>query len=401
MSERILVLVRHGQSEWNLKNLFTGWRDVGLTEVGIGEARAAGKKLKAQGLHFDVGFTSALVRAQRSLDLVLDEMGQKNIPVIKNLALNERDYGDLSGLNKDDARAKWGEEQVHIWRRSYDVPPPGGEVAAGYRRTRAALLHPGNPAARARRQQCAGRRPRQFAARAGDGARKATPEQILEREIGTGVPLIYRLNAEFHGRPRSRIWRRNSSSPAAHSRESGKCQSGSPAFAGATGHNALPPAHPPRLPAEHRALAGDAPVIAGEIAGFADDAVAGHDEAHRILADRGADGAGGGGRADFPGDAGIGRERPIGISNSAPRRGLPNRCRSAPRAAAARGFHCDGSKIRCAHRRGARGVFDILAFGQRLFMSSSVACSSPGSAKARPARPRSVAMTSALPNGDG
>jgi 2,3-bisphosphoglycerate-dependent phosphoglycerate mutase len=124
MGNRTLVLVRHGQSEWNLKNLFTGWRDVDLTEVGIQEARTAGKKLKAQGLHFDIGFTSALIRAQRSLDLVLDEMGQKNIPVIKNRALNERDYGDLSGLNKDDARAKWGEEQVHIWRRSYDVPPP-------------------------------------------------------------------------------------------------------------------------------------------------------------------------------------------------------------------------------------------------------------------------------------
>ncbi len=124
MGNRTLVLVRHGQSEWNLKNLFTGWRDVDLTEVGIQEARAAGKKLKAQGLHFDIAFTSALIRAQRSLDLILDQMGQKTIPVIKNLALNERDYGDLSGLNKDDARAKWGEEQVHIWRRSYDVPPP-------------------------------------------------------------------------------------------------------------------------------------------------------------------------------------------------------------------------------------------------------------------------------------
>src|ERR1700752_3038361 len=97
-SDRTLVLVRHGQSEWNLKNLFTGWRDVDLPEGGVQEARAAGKKLKAQGLHFDISFTSALIRAQRSLDLVLDEMGQKNIPVIKNLALNERDYGDLSGL---------------------------------------------------------------------------------------------------------------------------------------------------------------------------------------------------------------------------------------------------------------------------------------------------------------
>src|SRR5580704_17068249 len=127
MGQRLLVLVRHGQSEWNLKNLFTGWRDVDLTEKGIEEARAAGHKLKAQGVRFDVAFTSALIRAQHSLDLMLEEMGQTGIPVIKNLALNERDYGDLAGLNKDDARTKWGADQVHVWRRSYDVAPPGGE----------------------------------------------------------------------------------------------------------------------------------------------------------------------------------------------------------------------------------------------------------------------------------
>jgi 2,3-bisphosphoglycerate-dependent phosphoglycerate mutase len=127
MSDRLLVLVRHGQSEWNLKNLFTGWRDVDLTEQGIKEAREAGRKLKAQGLTFDIAFTSALKRAQRTLDLVLEEMGLTNIPVVKDQALNERDYGDLSGLNKDDARKKWGEEQVLKWRRSYDVNPPGGE----------------------------------------------------------------------------------------------------------------------------------------------------------------------------------------------------------------------------------------------------------------------------------
>src|SRR5205809_1171838 len=125
--DRLLVLVRHGQSEWNLKNLFTGWKDVDLTEAGVAEARAAGRKLKAQGLSFDIAYTSALKRAQRTLDLMLEEMGQAGIPVIKDQALNERDYGDLVGLNKDDARRKWGEEQVHIWRRSYDVAPPGGE----------------------------------------------------------------------------------------------------------------------------------------------------------------------------------------------------------------------------------------------------------------------------------
>src|SRR6201994_2074477 len=127
MSDRLLVLVRHGQSEWNLKNLFTGWKDPDLTEKGVAEAREAGPKLKAQGLSFDVAFTSVLTRAQHTLDLMLTEIGQTGLPITRNLALNERDYGDLSGLNKDDARKKWGEEQVLIWRRSYDVPPPGGE----------------------------------------------------------------------------------------------------------------------------------------------------------------------------------------------------------------------------------------------------------------------------------
>jgi 2,3-bisphosphoglycerate-dependent phosphoglycerate mutase len=122
-----LILVRHGQSDWNLKNLFTGWRDPDLTPQGIAEAKAAGKALKAKGLHVDVAFTSALTRAQHTLALILSELGQQDMPVTRDAALNERDYGELSGLNKDDARAKWGEEQVHIWRRSYDVPPPGGE----------------------------------------------------------------------------------------------------------------------------------------------------------------------------------------------------------------------------------------------------------------------------------
>src|SRR6266436_1853996 len=127
MSDRLLVLVRHGQSEWNLKNLFTGWKDPDLTEQGVNEAKDAGRKLKAQGLSFDIAFTSVLRRAQHTLDLTLAEIGQSGLTTKKNLALNERDYGDLSGLNKDDARKKWGEEQVLIWRRSYDVPPPGGE----------------------------------------------------------------------------------------------------------------------------------------------------------------------------------------------------------------------------------------------------------------------------------
>src|SRR6187551_1228966 len=127
MSDRLLVLVRHGQSEWNLKNLFTGWKDPDLTEQGVTEAREAGRKLKAQGLTFDVAFTSDLTRAQHTLKLMLAEIGQTRLPTTKDVALNERDYGDLSGLNKDDARKKWGEDQVLIWRRSYDIAPPGGE----------------------------------------------------------------------------------------------------------------------------------------------------------------------------------------------------------------------------------------------------------------------------------
>ena len=122
-----LILVRHGQSEWNRQNLFTGWRNPDLTEQGVREARNAGKALRAEGIRFDIGFTSELMRAQKTCSLLLDEQGQTDLEVIRNVALNERDYGDLSGVNKDDAREKWGEDQVHIWRLSYDPPPPGGE----------------------------------------------------------------------------------------------------------------------------------------------------------------------------------------------------------------------------------------------------------------------------------
>ena len=122
-----LVLVRHGQSEWNALNLFTGWKDPGLTDQGRQEANQAGKLIQSLNLDFDVMFTSALVRAQLTGDIILNIIKQTHIPTIKNQALNERNYGDLAGLNKDDARAKWGAEQVQIWRRSYDTPPPGGE----------------------------------------------------------------------------------------------------------------------------------------------------------------------------------------------------------------------------------------------------------------------------------
>jgi len=196
MSDRLLVLVRHGQSEWNLKNLFTGWKDPGLTELGIKEAVAAGRKLKEQGLSFDVAFTSALTRAQHTLDLALKEMGQTGLPITKNLALNERDYGDLSGLNKDDARAKWGEEQVLVWRRSYDVPPPGGEsLKDTLARTLPYYVQEILP--------CVLRGQRTLVAAHGNSLRalimvleKLTPEQILKRELGTGAPVVYRLNAD-------------------------------------------------------------------------------------------------------------------------------------------------------------------------------------------------------------
>lgn len=196
MSDRLLVLVRHGQSEWNLKNLFTGWRDVDLTPQGVAEAKEAGRKLKAQGLVFDIAFTSALKRAQNTLDLLLAEMDQTNIPVIKDQALNERDYGDLSGLNKDDARAKWGEDQVHVWRRSYDVPPPGGE---SLRDTGARVwpyyMHVIQPHVL--------RGETVLVAAHGNSLRSLimaldgmTGEEVVKVELGTGVPIIYRLNAD-------------------------------------------------------------------------------------------------------------------------------------------------------------------------------------------------------------
>ncbi len=131
--ENVVVLVRHGQSEWNRRNLFAGWKDVHLTQKGKQEARAAGRKLKAAGIHFDIAFTSQLARAWKTLILILDEMGmderghEEDLLTISTKALNERDYGDLTGLNKDEAREKWGEEQVHKWRRAFTERPPGGE----------------------------------------------------------------------------------------------------------------------------------------------------------------------------------------------------------------------------------------------------------------------------------
>ncbi|NCF79592.1 MAG: 2,3-bisphosphoglycerate-dependent phosphoglycerate mutase [Alphaproteobacteria bacterium] len=191
-----LVLVRHGQSEWNEKNLFTGWRDPGLTQQGIGEAKAAGIALKAGGMRFDLAFTSNLQRAQKTLSLLLAEQGQTDLAVTRNEALNERDYGDLAGLNKDDAREKWGEEQVHIWRRSFDTPPPGGEslkdtAARVLPYYEAEIL----PLIRADKDI--------LIAAHGNSLRSLvmrleglSPTQILDVNIGTGVPYIYDMGQD-------------------------------------------------------------------------------------------------------------------------------------------------------------------------------------------------------------
>ena len=191
-----LVLVRHGQSEWNLKNLFTGWRDPDLTEQGHAEAKAAGEKLKTLGLKFDIAFTSALTRAQKTCQHILDGLGQGNLETIRNVALNERDYGELSGLNKDDARAKWGEEQVHVWRRSYDVPPPGGESLKDTgARVWPYYIHD------IQKHVLAGKTV--LVAAHGNSLRALimaldglTGEEIVKLELGTGVPVVYTLNAD-------------------------------------------------------------------------------------------------------------------------------------------------------------------------------------------------------------
>lgn len=194
--DRLLVLIRHGQSEWNLKNLFTGWKDPDLTEVGVKEARAAGQRLKAKGIAFDKVFTSALTRAQHTTDLVLEELGQQDLPQVRDWRVNERDYGDLSGLNKAEAAKKWGDEQVMIWRRSYDTPPPGGE---SLRDTLARVL----PYYCQDILPCVLRGERTVVVAHGNSLRallmvleRATPETIPGIELETGVPVVYRLNAD-------------------------------------------------------------------------------------------------------------------------------------------------------------------------------------------------------------
>lgn len=192
-----LVLVRHGQSEWNEKNLFTGWRDPDLTAQGVAEAHAAGRALKAAGAKFDLAFTSNLQRAQKTLALLLqDLLPDGELPTTRHEALNERDYGDLAGLNKDDAREKWGEAQVHIWRRSFDTPPPGGEslkdtadrvlpyfdaeIMPRLKQGKDILIAAHGNSLRALVMQLEG----------------LSSEEIIDVNIGTGVPYCYELNAE-------------------------------------------------------------------------------------------------------------------------------------------------------------------------------------------------------------
>ena len=190
-----LVLVRHGQSEWNKKNLFTGWKNPDLTTQGINEATSAGIELKGKDYQFDIMFTSDLLRAQKTGEIILEQLGVKNLPIVKHQALNERNYGDLSGLNKDEARKKWGDEQVHIWRRSFDTPPPGGEslkdtsarVLPYFKKEILPQLLQGNNV---------------LITAHGNSLRslvmeldQLTKEQVIKLEIATGVPIYYEIKA--------------------------------------------------------------------------------------------------------------------------------------------------------------------------------------------------------------
>ncbi|WP_273760499.1 2,3-bisphosphoglycerate-dependent phosphoglycerate mutase [Bartonella sp. ML70XJBT.G] len=193
---RTLVLIRHGQSEWNLKNLFTGWKDPDLTEKGCTEAITAGKKLKELGLKFDIAYTSALQRAQKTARYLLKQMGQEDLELIQNPALNERNYGDLAGLNKDKVRQQWGEEQVQIWRRSYTIAPPNGE---SLRDTAARVL----PYYLYHIQPHILRSQIVLVAAHGNSLRALimaleglSSEEIISQELATGIPIVYTFNPD-------------------------------------------------------------------------------------------------------------------------------------------------------------------------------------------------------------
>lgn len=192
-----LCLLRHGQSQWNLENRFTGWIDVDLTDAGRDEARTAAERLKTQGIHFDVAYTSVLSRAIDTLDIAMKVLGQEDLPVHKDQALNERMYGDLQGLNKAETAAKFGDEQVHTWRRSYDVPPPNGE---SLKDTQERAL----PYFRSHIQPDLRAGKNVLVVAHGNSLRaiimqleQLTPEQILQVELPTGEPWLYRLGEDL------------------------------------------------------------------------------------------------------------------------------------------------------------------------------------------------------------
>ena len=193
-----LVLVRHGQSEWNAKNLFTGWKDPKLTDLGIQEAIKAGDLLETRNLKFDLMFTSDLFRAQETGRLILEQMNHSDIQVIKDQSLNERNYGDLAGLNKDEAREKWGEEQVHIWRRSFDVPPPGGESLKNTaERVLPYFEHEIMPKVKEGLNILVAAHGNSLRALVME-LEKISSEEIVKLEIATGDPLTYEYsNGEF------------------------------------------------------------------------------------------------------------------------------------------------------------------------------------------------------------
>jgi 2,3-bisphosphoglycerate-dependent phosphoglycerate mutase len=194
--ENVLVLVRHGESEWNRLNRFTGWKDVGLTEEGAAEAHRAGAMLKGTGIRFGSAFTSTLKRAHNTLDIILDEIGQGKIPTLKAAALNERDYGELVGINKEEARKRWGADQVHIWQRSYDIAPPGGEslrdtalrVVPFFEKWILPELKKGKSV---------------IVVAHGNSLRslimqldRLSPDEVMQVELPTASPLVYRLNED-------------------------------------------------------------------------------------------------------------------------------------------------------------------------------------------------------------
>ena len=198
-----LVLIRHGESQWNLENRFTGWVDVPLTNKGREEARSGGEKIK--GIKFDKAYTSVLDRAIETLEIVLNVISQENLPIEKDQALNERHYGELQGLNKAETAKKFGDQQVHIWRRSYDVAPPGGEslkdTAARTLPYFEKKIIPELKAGKNILIVAHGNSLRSIVMQLD----KLTKEQVLELNLGTGVPIIYEFDSNLRIRSKKEL----------------------------------------------------------------------------------------------------------------------------------------------------------------------------------------------------